>query len=63
LFYQYADAAGAQMAPGLIRRTLVSGERLMICRFDLDQGVEIPSHSHPHDQAGYVVSGRIRVTC
>jgi quercetin dioxygenase-like cupin family protein len=62
LFYQYADAAGAQMAPGLIRRTLVSGERLMICRFDLDQGVEIPSHSHPHDQAGYVVSGRIRVT-
>ena len=35
------------MAPGLIRRTLVSGERLMICRFDLDQGVEIPSHSHP----------------
>lgn len=50
------------MAPGLIRRTLVSGERLMICRFDLDQGVEIPSHSHPHDQAGYVVSGRIRVT-
>ena len=56
MFYQYADAAGAQMAPGLIRRTLVSGERLMICRFDLDQGVEIPGHSHPHDQAGYVVS-------
>ena len=49
------------MAPGLIRRTLVSGERLMICRFDLDQGVEIPSHSHPHDQAGYVVLGQIRV--
>ena len=30
------------MAPGLIRRTLVS-EGLMICRFDLDQGVEIPT--------------------
>ena len=62
MFYQYADAARVQMAPGLIRRTLISGETLMICRFDLDQGVEIPSHSHPHDQAGYVVSGLIRVT-
>ena len=50
------------MAPGLIRKTLVSGDRLMICRFDLDIGVAIPSHSHPHDQAGYVVSGKIRIT-
>lgn len=62
MFYQYADAARVQMAPGLIRRTLIRGEKLMICRFDLDQGVEIPVHSHPHDQAGYVVSGLIRVT-
>ena len=50
------------MIPGLIRRTLVSGSELMICRFDLDSGVVIPSHAHPHDQAGYVVSGKIRIT-
>jgi len=62
LFFRYADAAGVQMAPGLIRKTLVSGDKLMICRFDLDVGVEIPSHAHPHDQAGYVVSGKIRIT-
>ena len=50
------------MLPGLVRRTLISGDKLMICRFDLDRGVEIPGHSHPHDQAGYIVSGKIRVT-
>ena len=50
------------MLPGLARRTLVSDDRLMICRFDLDKGVEIPGHSHPQDQAGYVVSGRIRIS-
>ena len=50
------------MLPGLLRRTLVSDEKLMICRFDLENGVQIPGHSHPHDQAGYVVSGMIRVT-
>jgi len=62
MFFEYANANAVQMAPGLIRKTLVSGDRLMICRFDLDGGVEIPSHSHPHDQAGYVVLGKIRVT-
>lgn len=62
MFFQYADAASVQMASGLIRKTLVSGDRLMICRFDLDVGVEIPSHAHSHDQAGYVVSGKIRIT-
>jgi quercetin dioxygenase-like cupin family protein len=61
-FFQYANAVSVQMAPGLIRKTLVSGGNMMICRFDLDTGVEIPSHSHPHDQAGYVVSGKIRIT-
>ena len=50
------------MIPGLIRRTLVREDKLMICRFDLDRGVEIPSHAHSHDQAGYVVSGKIRIT-
>ncbi|VVB70444.1 Cupin domain protein [uncultured archaeon] len=34
----------------------------MICRFDLETGVEIPSHSHPQSQAGYIVSGRICIT-
>ena len=50
------------MLPGLIRRTLVCSDNMMICRFDLDKGVKIPDHSHSHDQAGYVVSGKIRIT-
>ncbi len=62
MFCRYVEADEVQMAPGLIRRTLVSGKTLMICRFDLDSGVEIPDHAHPHDQAGYVVSGKIRIT-
>ena len=62
MFFFNDRAEVVEMLPGLFRRTLVSDERLMICRFDLDKGVEIPSHSHPQDQAGYVVSGRIRVS-
>ncbi len=57
-----AEALPVEMLPGLIRRTLVSGDTMMICRFDLDVGVSIPGHSHPHEQAGYVASGKIRLT-
>lgn len=62
MFFSFSDATAVEMLPGLVRRTLISGEQLMICRFDLERGVEIPAHSHPHHQAGYVVSGKIRVT-
>lgn len=62
MFFFYDRAEVVEMLPGLARRTLVSDERLMICRFDLEKGVEIPGHSHPQDQAGYVVSGRIRIS-
>jgi quercetin dioxygenase-like cupin family protein len=62
MFFSYGDALAVEMLPGLIRRTLVSSDKLMICRFDLEKGVEIPGHSHPQDQTGYVVSGKIRVS-
>jgi len=62
LFCRLVEAQEVQMARGLTRRTLVSGDAMMICRFDLESGVQIPEHSHPHDQAGYVVSGRVIIT-
>lgn len=62
MFFSYSDGRAVEMLPGLIRRTLVSDKKLMICRFDLEKGVQIPGHSHPQDQAGYVISGKIRVT-
>lgn len=48
--------------PGLYRRTLASGDRVMICEFFLERGTIIPEHSHMHEQAGYVLSGRITFT-
>ena len=62
MIYRYKDAALVEVVPGLIRRTLVTGKSMMICKFILDAGVEIPSHAHPHEQVGYVVSGKVRIT-
>ncbi len=54
------DATPVDMLPGVIRRTLNEGERTMLCELRLERGSTIPAHTHPHEQIGYLVSGRFR---
>jgi len=61
MFFRYADAHPVDVMPGLVRRTLAEGEKVMICEFILDEGAEIPIHSHPQEQVGYVVSGKLKI--
>jgi len=59
----YRDAVQpVEMLPGVERRTLAVTERLMLCEFHIGAGSEVPMHSHPHDQVGYVVSGEAIMT-
>lgn len=58
-FKANADCAPVEMSPGVVRRTLVSGERVTICEFTLAKGAVIKPHSHEHEQAGYVARGRL----
>jgi quercetin dioxygenase-like cupin family protein len=48
--------------PGLRRRILASSPKLMIVHHEMDQGWAGARHSHPHEQAVYVVSGHLRVS-
>ncbi len=59
---RYSETVPVEVMPGLVRRTLAEGKAMMICEFSLEKDVEIPMHSHPHEQVGYVVSGSIRMT-
>ncbi len=43
-------------------KTLVHGDKTLMAEFRLAQGAVIPAHSHPHEQTGYLVSGRILFT-
>jgi quercetin dioxygenase-like cupin family protein len=61
MFYPHKDAAPVEMLPGLIRRVLASSDVMMLVEFTFEKGVEVPQHTHPHDQVGYVVSGRMRM--
>ena len=47
---------------GIERKTLVHGEKTLMTEFRLRKGAVLPRHSHPHEQAGYLVKGRIRLS-
>ena len=57
-----SDVPPVEVCPGYFRKTLVWGKELMIVRFDIEKDKPMPEHSHPHEQAGVVVSGAIEMT-
>ena len=58
------DSAKALMpvVPGVQRKTLAVGEHSLMTKFVLEAGSELPSHKHPHEQVGFLVSGRLVLT-
>jgi quercetin dioxygenase-like cupin family protein len=55
-----AEATPVDMLPGIVRRTLSEGEHTMLCELRMAAGSMIPAHTHPHEQTGYLASGRFR---
>jgi len=44
---------------GVRQKALVHGEKTLMVEFQLEKGALLPLHSHPHEQTGFLVSGRI----
>lgn len=47
---------------GIEQKTLVYGEKTLMTEFLMKKGSQLPRHSHPHEQTGYLVSGHIRLS-
>ncbi len=47
--------------PGIERKTLVHGGATLLTEFRLKGGCTLPSHNHPQEQTGYLVSGHIKL--
>ena len=54
-----SDVTPVEMMPGVTRRTLNSSEGMMLIDVVLEKGAVVPFHSHPHEQIGYLASGRL----
>jgi quercetin dioxygenase-like cupin family protein len=61
-FVNQASARESRPEPGIVRRVGAYNEKLLLAEHRMDKGFVGSAHSHPHDQAVYVVSGLVLVS-
>lgn len=62
MFQKSSSNGYAQAIPGIELKTLVHGEKTLMTEFILEKGRQLPKHAHPHEQSGYLIKGRIRLS-
>ena len=60
-FFDSSQRTARELLPGVSSRTFW-GERMLLSLVDLAPHARIPAHSHPHEQIGIVISGRMELT-
>jgi len=60
MFKKHDESGYQRVDEGVERQTLVHGDRTMMVEMRLKKGAAPPRHSHPHEQTGYLVKGRLR---
>ncbi len=54
-----ADTDATEARPGVHLAQLAGGERMTVQHFAIEPGAVIESHSHPHEQAGFIYEGEL----
>ncbi len=62
MFEKLTEDGYEQPLNGIEQKTLVYGEKMLMVEFRLRRDASLPLHAHPHEQTGYLVKGRIRLT-
>ena len=44
---------------GVTMEPLAWEEKTILCKFKLEKGYKIPSHHHPCEQTGYLITGKL----
>ena len=61
MFCKSGNSGYMRLAAGVKIKTLVYGEKTHATEFRLKKGSIVSPHSHPHEQTGYLISGRMRL--
>ena len=62
MFKQHDSAGYTESLKGIRQKTLAYGQKTLMVEFRLQKGAVLPRHKHPHEQTGYLVSGRLELT-
>ena len=61
MFQKHGREGYRSALPGIEQKTLAYGARTLMTEFILRAGHPLPRHSHPYEQTGYLVAGRLRL--
>lgn len=62
MFEKHSSDNYRRAVDGIDQKTLVHGATTLMVEFRLQKGASLPPHSHPHEQTGYLVKGRLQLT-
>lgn len=57
-FRKYDPSLAVEMVPGVSRTMMTVGSGSMAVRIDAKKGGTVPLHTHPHEQIGFLISGK-----
>lgn len=53
------ERESVEAVEGVHLAILAGGAEMNVQYFEIEPGATVPSHSHPHEQAGYLTDGRL----
>ena len=62
MFQKRSEDGYTPAIPGIELKTTVHGDRTLMTEFLLKKGGVLPRHAHPHEQTGYLVKGKMRLS-
>lgn len=62
MFARHGDDGYREVIPGIKMKTIVYGDKTLMTEFVMKKGSTLRQHDHMHEQTGYLVSGRIRLS-
>jgi len=62
MIYKNKETDYHELAEGMKIKTLVHGDKSLMTKFSVKGGQVHPSHSHPYEQTGYLLEGKVKFT-
>ena len=59
MFYKFNNDGFQNVLEGIAIKTLLVGDKMLFAEFHMEKGSRLPIHSHPQEQAGRLLQGKI----
>jgi quercetin dioxygenase-like cupin family protein len=59
MYTENKNVAAKDLGGGVKRKVLSYSQNLMACELTFEKGAVGAPHSHPHEQIGYIISGKL----